>query len=356
MKKEVSCLRDKFEELIQNIHFSGHLQQVEGNDEIDNLFNFIHESIPPSLYKYRTCNENNLSAFDNDEIWISKAAQFNDIHDSLLFFDKPAILKSIQEKMGADVFLNLAKLNRQGAFPFNNENLSPDAKNRLTQFLTPFEGTESQSTFDNLLSQFSLFLDDCFCVARNEIRNVMKISCLSESVTSPLMWAHYAESHKGFAIAYDFRNNEISQCSNCPNRSCDNIKSACIYPVIYSDRRYDVTSYGQWYVRQLLNHQQGVQVMDYDDYFLLTKAVLHKSSDWEYEKEWRIICTTPNREIQQKDCYPIKKTPFAIFFGCQIPDIYKKILIRIADEKGIKKYQMRIKDYSHKYELDYIEI
>ncbi len=46
----------------------------------------------------------------------------------------------------------------------------------------------------------------------------------------------------------------------------------------------------------------------------------------------------------------------AIYFGCQILEVYRKILIRMADEKGIPKYQMYVKDYSEKYELDYVPL
>jgi len=204
---------------------------------------------------------------------------------------------------------------------------------------------------------FSQWLNQCFSYAKDGIRERTKMVCLSESIKSPLMWAHYADNHKGFAIGYDFRNNEITQCSNCPNRSCSNIKLGTIYPVIYSDNRYDATEYGQWIVRQQINRTIGLPTEElYGDSFLFTKAALHKSNDWSYENEWRIICSTPNLAVEQKDRYPIKKPPIAIYFGSQIPNFYRKILIHIADEKGIPKYQMYVKDYSSQYELDYMPL
>ena len=204
---------------------------------------------------------------------------------------------------------------------------------------------------------FSQWLDQCFSFAKDGIRERTKIVCLSESIRSPLMWAHYANNHKGFAIGYDFRNNEITQCSNCPNRSCANIKLGVLYPVIYSDKRYDATRYGQWIIQQQINRIMGIPAEElYDDGFLFTKAALHKSNDWSYENEWRITCSTPNLSVEQKDRYPIKKKPIAIYFGSQIPDFYRKMLMRIADEKGIPRYQMYVKNYSCKYELDYTPI
>ena len=86
---------------------------------------------------------------------------------------------------------------------------------------------------------------------------------------------------------------------------------------------------------------------------LFIKAALYKSKDWAYENEWRIICSTANSALEGKDRYPISKRPMAIYLGCQIPEVYRKILIHMADEKGISKYQMCVKNYSEKYELDF---
>ena len=147
----------------------------------------------------------------------------------------------------------------------------------------------------------------------------------------------------------------ITICSNCPNRNCNNIISASIYPIIYSDKRFTATRYGQWHVEQLVNSRFGFPTNScYDDLFI--KAALYKSKDLAYENEWRIICSTPNLTVEQKDLYPIKKKPIAIYFGSQIPDFYRKMLMHIADEKGIPRYQMYVKDYSSKYELDYMPI
>ena len=164
--------------------------------------------------------------------------------------------------------------------------------------------------------------------------------CLSESIKSPLMWAHYADNNKGFALGYDFTNNDITICSNCPNRTCNNIRLATIYPIIYSDKRLDATRYGQWLVEQIINSRFGFPTNTlYDDEFLFTKAALYKSKDWAYENEWRIICSTADAAMEKRDRYPIPKRPIAIYFGCQIPEVYRKILIHMADEKGIRKYQ-----------------
>lgn len=338
--------RNEFAKRIKDIRLGPNLPKEEFDGIMLPLFEFIKYNLPEQLFKFRGCTEYSLDAFEKDELWLSKASLYNDLYDSLFFFDKDAILKFIDKKFSSGEILSTLEAIKQGQFS------NSDFQNRITEAFPQFDAQQFNDVVLQSIPAFSAFLDQCFDIAKEGIRDYIKMGCLSESIKSPLMWAHYADNNKGFALGYDFRNNEISQCSNCPNRSCNNIKFATIYPVIYSDKRFDATGYGQWYVQQYLNAQLGLATeKTYSDNFLFTKAALHKSSDWAYENEWRIICSTPNQSVELKDRYPIKKRPIAIYFGCQIPDIYRKILIHIADEKGIAKYQMCVKNYSSKYEL-----
>ena len=72
--------RDEFEKI---------LEATKVNNRIQPMMQFIQRNVPAQLYKFRECTENNIEAFDKDEIWLSKASRFNDLHDSLLFFYKP---------------------------------------------------------------------------------------------------------------------------------------------------------------------------------------------------------------------------------------------------------------------------
>jgi len=343
--------RDEFEKIMEGIKISPTAPKEEVDRQFLPLIQFIGKNVPEQLYKFRGCAEYSIDAFEKDELWLSKAALFNDLHDSLFFFDKDSILDSIEKMFSSGAVSPMIEAIKQVQFP------NPDLQNQATEMFSSLDTKQLADIVWQSVPGFSQWLDQCFSFAKDGIRERTKMVCLSESIKSPLMWAHYADNHKGFAIGYDFRNNEITQCSNCPNRSCANIKLGAIYPVIYSDKRYDATRYGQWIVQQQVNRIIGMPVEElYDDGFLFTKAALHKSNDWYYENEWRIICSTPNLAVEQKDRYPIKKKPIAIYFGSQIPDFYRKMLMHIADEKGIPRYQMYVKNYSSKYELDYMPI
>ena len=63
------------------------------------------------------------------------------------------------------------------------------------------------------------------------------------------------------------------------NRSCSNIKLATIYPIIYSDNRFDATQYGKWYVEQYMKQCLGINIdAVYEDELIYTKAALYKST------------------------------------------------------------------------------
>ena len=71
-----------------------------------------------------------------------------------------------------------------------------------------------------------------------------------------------------------------------------------------------------------------------------TKAALYKSTQWQYEKEWRLFLNKDNST--GLSCLNIKVKPVAIYYGNDMSAINKKILSGMAKEKGIKEYQMYI--------------
>ena len=95
------------------------------------------------------------------------------------------------------------------------------------------------------------------------------ILSLSESVTNPLLWAHYASSHKGFAF-------ELS--SNHPYFSRRRSESDELYhlrKVKYVDRR---------------DSGRALSEIDGDDLFVT------KETSWKYEEEWRMLALLDDAE------------------------------------------------------------
>ncbi len=347
--------REEFASILNNTKLNNNASKEEFNQVMQPLMQFIWNKAPSTLYKFRECSEYSFDAFAKDEIWLSKAKLFNDLHDSLIFFDKRAILDYTNEILLPQNLQNTLTSLKSKTGPLEQiDFLDVEVKKQISEKLDILDEHTISNVLGDFLNSFENVLDIAFSELKESIRNLTKMACFSGNIKSPLMWAHYANNNKGFAIGYDFRGGDVSQCSFCPNRSCGKIKLATIYPMIYSDKRFDATAYGMWQIVQYIKRNIGIQTeTDFDDPLLALRIALHKSNDWSYEDEWRIICSTPDPFDNQSDRYPISKKPVAIYFGCQIPNIYREVLTHIADEKGIEKYQMYVKNDSQKYELDF---
>ena len=84
------------------------------------------------------------------------------------------------------------------------------------------------------------------------------------------------------------------------------------------------------------------------------KNALWKSDIWAYEKEWRMIDSTP-RDITDERASAISYKPVAIYYGRHMSSGDKKKLHEVAKEKGIQEFEMYLDYSSKKYEMLYRE-
>ena len=127
-----------------------------------------------------------------------------------------------------------------------------------------------------------------------------------------LLWAHYANSHKGFCIEYDL----------------DKLDT-CITAII--DYRIDV------------EYQENKPIISPEDSIeaKIKKAFSTKSLAWDYENEYRLVFGSSG----------VKKIAFeairAIYFGLNMPLAERNAIVNGLKDKGIEFYQIeRVgKDY-----------
>ena len=116
------------------------------------------------------------------------------------------------------------------------------------------------------------------------------------------MWAHYAKSHEGFCVEYDFKRYMKGCEENCVNiLGCHNFMlNLTLAPVHYSGSRFDATNYLKTIFQHELGTRLNVPLPPYHaDVLFMTKALLVKSEDWSYEKEWRLI-SPPENESKER--------------------------------------------------------
>jgi hypothetical protein len=226
------------------------------------------------IYKYRSGTTRDIEALMNNQFYASNMETLNDVHEGKIKINDLEI----------DVFDYFAR--------------------------TKID--DEDSSIKNILENF-----------RNQCKNFGIYSLCKENYSNELLWAYYANSHKGFCIEYDF----------------DILKQ---YP-FNEDSFFDV------------EYSENIPIVNLNDLLnssvssnLSKKLLATKSSSWKHEYEIRII--TPSKGEFNYFIRALK----SIYFGYRITENTKKFVMNILRGRGIKYYQM-----THKkdlYELEKIEI
>ncbi len=280
----------------------------------------------------------------------------NDCFDSLLFVDSDKIrtnlktfLDSFQDGLSTSEF---------------EQGIPDDILGSIRDKFSKMEQTDATEIKD----QFYKFITNRMHIYMPQIEHIVqsaiKFACFSESIDSAAMWGYYADSGKGFALGYDFTNQNYTDCTYCDKRMfCPSLKVCSLFRVIYEDVPFDATEYGIWLLQNkiiydILSNNQSIetlaiskQVIPCQDEFASTKALLHKATSWSHEKEWRLTYSCAQQVKEQSKFVCAKKRASALYMGQHIRPLYEKILRHIAVEKGIPVYKMDMNYIQASYEL-----
>ena len=149
-----------------------------------------------------------------------------------------------------------------------------------------------------------------------KFEELIGVLCLSESADSLLMWAHYADSHRGFVLEFD----EGSPFFDCRVGQDDELRH--LRKVTYSQKR------------------PSLALADVEDF----SAFMTKGTDWEYEAEWRMIVTLDSAsrilgggaEAIHLFNFPAEAVT-SVVFGCRMLDSKKAEIRQLLSES--KRYR-----------------
>jgi len=146
-----------------------------------------------------------------------------------------------------------------------------------------------------------------------KMKELFLIGCLCTNYKNKLMWSHYADSHKGFCIEYDYSDLVVDDHTVLP------------LPVIYSEERPLIS-----WKAALNNSPENVE----EAVLQFTKGLLTKDNIWSYENEWRIL-------IKATDVSDIPMPRVScVYLGASISDKNRNAILQIAKEKNYKVKQM----------------
>ena len=311
-------------------------------EHLQPLVNYTKRHIPASLYRFRSCTANSIQALNDDLLYLTRADYFNDPYDCLLYFNgdqlRDNILRSISDE-NLLKYLELADIH----FPIG------DKFNNMDELLT------------FLLSKRDSFLDtvsEKFISASNQLKESTFITCLTEEVTSPVMWAHYADCHRGFAIEYKFSKEFFyPNPYHVSDVDYDWFGWRSLLPVLYDKSKPDGTELAEWYCfcymfQETYKDKKSPNLCGLmNDLLLKTKLCLKKADIWSYEKEWRLVYTREWPLNIEDDCANTIYPASAIYLGSQISTENKAKLISIARAKNIPIFEMFVEYTSSSYAL-----
>lgn len=170
---------------------------------------------------------------------------------------------------------------------------------------------------------FSKKRNDAFVDLHNAFDNLLNVNkrigiySLSKSYLDELLWAHYANSHKGFCIEYD------------TDLLISSFKTEKVFPfsVLYGNNPPEIT------IKDIPMKNDG----------LIYKMTAYKSKRWEYEQEYRIV--TDSFGKQPYDYEAVK----SIYFGLRMETSKKSEMMKQLSNRQIKFYQIEHLEKSYKF-------
>jgi len=237
---------------------------------------------PATIFKYYPDKLERLADIKANKMWYSAPIAFNDVFDCDIAIDEKGIfdnaLLMCPDKRGI----------RKGSPKWK------ELRSTIHQAIRSF-----RSTWETLRTQTG-------------------ISCFSESEKSHLMWAHYANNHRGMCVEYDLLKVN-KQLRFTP------------VPVIYS-------------VDRVCFRSINMDSIDRDSLSVFIESVSSKSPEWSYEKEWRIIrdhaaCGDKWNDMK-KGALLDMISPTSITLGCQAEDSFERAVLMYCQEYRINLYRM----------------
>lgn len=354
-----------YAKMINSIIIPGNLPFEEKDNRYQPIKDFLNSQTPKKLYRFRSCCERHISAFDRDELSFSPGYKMNDDFDGLLFFDKEYIKTEFKAAVESKLIRNtLYNIGQGVSFPAELQNaVPPQMLSNMYAYIANLDSKTIDDRIDYLYNYTMSNFDEGLLRISHLIQN-LKIASFSEAINSAAMWGYYADDGKGFALSYDFRNGNYSTCNSCTtNQQCQIANNCYLLPIIYNNKRFDATKYAIWAFQLLIigeilinanaNFMYNIfsSAVPCQDEFIATKALIHKAKAWSHEKEWRMVFTCKSPEVNQQEYPCAKKRPSAIYLGRNISEINEKILKSIAGVKGIPVYKMMIRENDSTYKL-----
>jgi Protein of unknown function (DUF2971) len=256
------------------------------------------------LYRYRSLERLAyiLEELRDGYAFLSKPADFNDPYDSALSISWDHALKQAIEQIGPDY----------GIDPKSMEPLFEEDQKEIVR-----------GGFESLIAgSLSIFYGPgAFPDPFSFFREKLGVSCFATNANSVVMWSHYANQHKGVCLEF----------------SGANVLSSAeilelLHPVRYTDNLLDV-------FRLFWPSKIEFDQVRFD--ILPVLAACHKSEEWKYEGEWRLVSAdlASGRKFSLESC---RLRPSRIILGAKIDQPNRAAITELAERISIPVAEARL--------------
>lgn len=287
-----------------------------------------------TLCRYRAINDKSIDALRNDKLFFSTPGEsFNDPFDNLIYADPRKILYDIYK----EIQLNMEDYIEQQ----KRANLKRAAFADLM-----YHGSHKDRILDEFIEECELHIEQF----KFDLLNNTRIICFSELYDSMLMWSHYADQHKGFALIFD--KESIESATAYTNEDKLITKKPLLMPVNYVEKQVNLTEDIENHLKNyFMQKQRGISPFEENlSQHKLRRTITEKSLDWGYEKEWRLIPRHIDLDHKSNLGY-LNIIPKAVIIGALCTEEDSINIFDICYEKRIPLFDIRVKEWEPGFKL-----
>ncbi|HEX7648653.1 MAG TPA: DUF2971 domain-containing protein, partial [Noviherbaspirillum sp.] len=258
------------------------------------------------LYKYRSVTPYTAPMLKEGTIWAATPGTLNDPHetraeiftsyiDGIEALEKRQLLATymlaLEHAKGRPTFFGLSGKHKK-KFEQDIRNARPDA---IDYLLDLFERARKSAP----ISWEPSSIKDTIQALKRTLAGIGVIS-LAEEIGNALMWAHYANSHTGFCLGFEYDGNTaLSQ-----GYTCGAVQYSQFYPALAIDKLEMQAN-----INIDLAHKTARRDLSFDITNPVLYDIIHtKSQEWSYEKEWRVV--GPRGDLAIPYPLPLKEIVF----------------------------------------------
>ena len=280
-------------------------------DVYDGYLSFLAPpNTPKILYKYHSFDPSNyhIRLITDREIFFTSARNFNDPFDT-------SIVYSI-ENVSAKTILKGAESFFKDEYPHLNRRQRKELAKEKTKAI--MRDPNHKRVFIDTVTEIHY--------------NKFGLYCMSEIRDSLLMWAHYSDSHRGFCVGL-----HTEKLLETAAAAALESKFISLKKIRYEEKMPII---------HFFESDDSKGPSDDIDTFISTK-----SSDWSYEKEYRLVNHNHPDTILQLPPDTISE----VIVGCRASEKDRSMITdHVAQLENVILYQAKRHDY--KFELDFVRV